>query len=105
MSSRFCTNCDSAIPNGVHPYTVRIEVFPSRDEILDLDEIDLTRDLKSGMKILIQRMEEMSDEDVALETERMYSRFEFLVCPGCRDRLAPRLRSRMEETGEGGPVS
>lgn len=105
MSARFCTNCDAAIPNGVHPYTVRIEVFPSRDEVLNLDEIDLTQDIKSGMKVLIERMEAMTDEEVERETERMYSRFQFIICPRCREALAPRLRARMDETGEGSPVS
>lgn len=95
MADRECGNCHCEIGEGVHPYTVKIELYPRVDESLEITEADLKVDFDAELKKIIEKMEAMSEEERKLEEERIYTRFNFTLCPRCRDALARQLRSNM----------
>ncbi len=90
-----CSNCHREIPHPVHPYTMRIELFPRVEESLQFSEADLEKDCDEEIKKIIAQLEAMDDEEAQLEEERVYSAFNFVLCPACRDFLAKQLKSNV----------
>ncbi len=87
-----CANCRARIPDGVHPYSMRIELFPRIEESLIITTEDLEIDFDTKLKKIVAQLEAMSEDEVQAETERVYSRFHFVVCDACRDMLARSLK-------------
>ncbi len=40
MAKLLCSHCNEAIPHGVHPYTMRIELFPRAEESVEFSEAE-----------------------------------------------------------------
>lgn len=72
----------------MHPYTMRIELFPRVADSLEISPGDLEIDFDAELKDIVARLEAMSEEEIRLQEERLYTRFCFVLCPACRDRLA-----------------
>lgn len=87
MDARRCGYCHREIAPGVHPYTMRIELFPRVADSLEIRLEDLEVDFDAEMKALVEQLEAMSEEEIETQEERIYTRFCFILCPACRDRL------------------
>lgn len=92
MAQRRCGYCHRTIPSNVHPYTMRIELFPRVADSLTISPSDLQADFDAEMRELIAKLEAMSEEQIRLQEERMYTRFCFVLCPDCRDGLVQKFR-------------
>lgn len=88
MKARRCGYCHRIIPPGVHPYTMRVELFPRVADSLQIEAGDLEVDFDAELKDLVAQLESLSEEEVRIQEERAYSRFCFILCPACRDALA-----------------
>ncbi len=92
MPTPRCGNCHREIPPTIHPYTMKIELFPRVEESLKMIEAGLEIDCDEEMKKIIAQLEAMDEEQTKLEEERVYSIYRFVVCPQCRDLLAEQLK-------------
>ena len=95
MANLQCSNCHGFIPNGVHPYTIRIELFPRVEESLEFTQGDFEIDFDEEISKIVQRLEAMSEDEKRLEEERTYSSFSFVLCISCRDKLSKALRHNL----------
>ena len=86
-----CSYCRQPIAEGLHPFTLRMELFPAIEPSLEISEADLKRDHKSEWDRLMQMMDQMSDSDVAAQEKLMYLTRSFTLCRKCRDLLAAQL--------------
>jgi hypothetical protein len=86
-----CAYCHQPIPDGVHPYTLRLELFPAIEPSLQIAEADLERDFDAELQRLIEMMEQMDEHQVVEQEKRMFVSHAFTLCRGCRDRLAAQL--------------
>ncbi len=91
MKTRQCGYCHQRISPEVHPYTMRIELFPRVADTLEIRPEDLELDFDTEMKALIAQLESMSPDEIDQEEERIYTRFCFILCPSCRDSLVKRF--------------
>jgi hypothetical protein len=87
MNERHCGYCHQRIPSGVHPYTMRVELFPRVADTLEIRPEDLELDFDAEMKAIIAQLESMSPDEIGQQEERIYTRFCFILCPSCRDSL------------------
>ncbi|HOE95062.1 MAG TPA: hypothetical protein PLS90_10245 [Candidatus Sumerlaeota bacterium] len=88
-----CAYCHQPIPANVHPYTLRLELFPAVEPSLQIREEDLKLDFEAEMRRLIRIMEQMDEAQVVEQEQRMFLSRSFTLCPACRDRLARQLES------------
>ena len=95
MPGQECTYCHEEIAEGVHPYTMRIELFPRVEESLEFSKADLEVDFDEEIRKIVEQLEAMGEHEARIEEERVYSAFSFVLCPACRDRLAAQLRRNM----------
>ena len=86
-----CAYCHQPIPDEMHPYTLRLELFPAIEPSLQVSEAELERDLEAEMKRLIELMERMDEDQVIEQEKRMFVSHTFMLCRLCRDRLAREL--------------
>lgn len=91
MDPRRCGYCHREIPAEVHPYTMRIELFPRVADSLEIRLEDLEIDFDKEMKDLVAQLEAMTEEEVKSQEERIFTRFCFILCPACRDLLVDRF--------------
>lgn len=87
-----CSLCRQVIPPEVHPYTLRLELFPAIEPTLEISEADLRRDFEAELNRLIQIMESMDENQVLRQEDLMFFSHSFTLCLACRDRLADQLR-------------
>lgn len=92
MIPLICDNCRREINVNIHPYTVKIELFPRVEESLEPHASEMAVDFEQEIKKIVAKMEQMTDEEVRLEEERVYSVFQYVICPPCRDLLASQFR-------------
>lgn len=97
-SDRTCRHCSREIPSGVHPYTMRIELFPCVEESLQISERELGEDSERKMREIVRALEAMDEEEIRLQEERVYSCFRLVVCPRCRDEIAAGLRRERRDS-------
>ena len=86
-----CDYCRQPIPDSVHPYTLRLELFPAVEPSLRINPADLEGDLASEMERLVRQMESMDDGEVIRQEKLMFIAYAFTLCPACRERLAVQL--------------
>jgi hypothetical protein len=86
-----CDYCHNEIGEGVHPYTLRLELFPAIEPSLNLSAKDLEIDFEAEMKRLIALMESMDDAEVVRQEKLMFVAHAFTLCPACRERIARQL--------------
>lgn len=86
-----CDYCRQSIPEKVHPYTLRLELFPAVEPSLTIKDADPDVDLADEMERLVRQMEAMDDGEVMRQEKLMFVSYTFTVCPACRERLAQQL--------------
>lgn len=87
-----CAYCHTPIADDVHPYTMKVELFPRIEESLEFTQQDLDLDFDQEIQNIVEQLESLSEAEAQLEEERVYSCFSFVVCPACRDYLANQFR-------------
>lgn len=92
MSDRNCQYCKGEIPISVHSYTMKIQMYPSVEDSLQITEADLKKDPLEEMMLIIKSMEAMDEQEVRIQEDRIYSTFSFMICRKCRDRLSSEFR-------------
>lgn len=95
MTLLACADCQEEIPEGAQPYTMRIELFASIDDPLEISAEELETNFEAELKKIVGQLEAMSEEELELQEERVHSAFSFVLCTRCRDSLAERLRRNM----------
>lgn len=93
MPSLRCGNCHAELPEGVHPYTMRIELFPRVEESTRISGADLEQDIDEEIRRAIAQLSAMTEEEQIRQEERVYSSFSFVLCARCRDWLAQQLKA------------
>ena len=86
-----CHSCGRPIPAGAQEYRLRIDLLAGSAP-LSVDADELTRDQAPEFEWLLARLEHMSEVEVLEEERRVFERFTFRLCGGCRRALADRLR-------------
>lgn len=86
-----CDHCHQTIPEKVHPFTLRLELFPAVEPSLTIKEDDPGVDLCAEMERLVRQMEKMDDGEVLRQEKLMHVSYSFTLCPACRERLAGQL--------------
>lgn len=79
---------------------MKVEIFPRVEESLQFSEADLEKDITAELQNIVEQLEAMSDQEVELEEERVYSCFKFVLCPACRDVLAAGFRRSVSAPDE-----
>jgi hypothetical protein len=83
MAAPRCINCRRSIADGVHPYTIRVEMFPRVEESIKISPEEMEVDCDAEIQRLVDRIE---------EEERVYVSFSYTICPACRDLLTAQLK-------------
>jgi len=86
-----CDYCRQSIPEKVHPFTLRMELFPAVEPSLQVSKKELEIDFEAEMKRLIDMMEKMDDVAVFQQEKLVHLEHTFTLCPECRHRLARQL--------------
>ena len=86
-----CAYCHEPIDEGVHPYTLRLELFPAIEPSLQFSEKELAVDFEEELQRLVEMMERMDEAEVYRQEKLMYVSHSFMLCPACRDRLGELL--------------
>jgi hypothetical protein len=91
MTVKLCANCHRMISPTVHSYTLRIEVFAGIEESLTISQGEMETDHIQEMKDIIAKLESMNEDEVRDQEQKVYTRFNFAVCPACRHDLVRKL--------------
>lgn len=92
MELKHCINCQSQLTEDQQPYTLKIELYQSVEESLNITKEDLAANFDDEIQKIIAQMESMSAQEREIEEERVYTAFTFTLCVQCRDHLANQLR-------------
>lgn len=82
-----CARCGKRFKKGAPSYRLKAELISHFDGYLGYDD---KRDLADKIAMLNKEMENMTEEDI---TKQVYEKFEYIVCPFCRDELAEFLNT------------
>lgn len=86
-----CSICKSEILPDKQTYILRIDLFAAPDE-LEITREDLEKDRRAEFEKLIEQLESMDAEAVQEETDRVFERHVYMLCPICRARFHGLLR-------------
>ena len=95
MKQATCSYCRKAIHPKVHPYTLKLELFPAVEPSLNFSAEDLAGDHEAAMRRLIEQMERMNDDEVKEQEKLVYIAHQFTLCPACRHGIAADLERLM----------
>lgn len=90
MAAR-CDYCHQPIGEGVHPFTLKLELYPAVEPSLQVSQKELETDLAAEMERLVQMMSEMNEDEVLRQEKLMHVAHRFTLCPACRDKIARQL--------------
>lgn len=88
-----CDYCHRIIPSKVHPYTLRLELFPEVETSLSIPSDAKPTDLAAEMEKLVKLMAEMDEGEVIRQEKLMFVAHQFMLCPACRDKVAEKMES------------
>ena len=88
-----CDYCHAPISESAHPYTLKLELYPAVEPSLEIDEKDLHGDIPKEMQRLIELMEAMDDNEVEKQEKLIYVTHQFILCHGCRNKIARQLKT------------
>lgn len=95
---RVCEECGRWIEAAEILYRVRLEVFA--EPTVNLPDTPPDKDENSrDWNALIQRMEEMTDEQVREAEDQVHERIDYNLCRDCRRSLHSRIRRRRDMAG------
>lgn len=98
-----CSICKSEILPGKQTYVLRIDLFAAPDE-LEISRDELEKDRRAEFEKLMEQLESMDAEEVQEESDKVFERHVYLLCPICRARFHGLLRDvRTAKEGKGKP--
>jgi hypothetical protein len=105
MAGRHCSICNAEVLEGKPTYILRIDLFaaPGQPEI-GPDELE--RDRRGEFEKLMEQLEAMDAQAVQEETDKVFERHVYVLCPICRARFHGLLRdvkTAKEEKGQPPP--
>jgi hypothetical protein len=86
-----CSLCKAEILPGKQTYILRIDLFAAPEEP-EIREEDLEKDRRGEFEKLMEQLEAMDAEAVQEETDRVFERHVYPLCPICRARFHGLLR-------------
>ena len=89
MKSR-CARCGKRIKKGGQSYRLKAELISHFDGYMQFNKKE---GLEAQIAQLNKEMENMSAEDIE---RHVYEKFEYIICPGCRDEILDFLRMEMQ---------
>jgi hypothetical protein len=81
-----CSLCKKEIPTGTLTYALRLDLFAAAED-LEITGSDLSGDTGAELKRLIDKLEDLNDDETEEETDRVFERHAFRLCSDCRDEL------------------
>jgi hypothetical protein len=98
-----CSICKSEILKGKQTYVLRIDLFAAPDE-LEISKEEMEKDRRTEFEKLMEQLEAMDAEAVEEETDKVFERHVYMLCPICRARFHGLLRDvRTAKEGKGPP--
>ena len=97
-----CAYCRRPLPEGTHPFTLRMDFFPAIEPSLTLSEEDIEGDARAELERLMEKMAAMDDAQAREQEKLVFTRHEYVLCRRCRDRLVARLE-RLDQAGQAPP--
>lgn len=89
--NHYCDYCRQNMPDAVHPFTLKLELFPAVEPSLEIKPSEFEGNMSEEMERLINEMAKMEDSEVLRQEKLMYVSYCFTLCPACRERLAGQL--------------
>lgn len=100
-----CSICKSEILPDKQLYVLRIDLFAAADE-LEMSRDELDKDRRAEFEKLMEQLESMDAEEAQEETDKVFERHVYLLCPICRARFHGLLRDvRTAKEGKAPPSS
>lgn len=90
-SMPICQYCHRSIEEDVHPYTLKMELYPAVEPSLQINEKDLQIDLEEELRRLVEMMEQMGEGEIVEQEKLIYFKRTFTLCPRCRHKLVEEL--------------
>lgn len=94
-----CDYCHKLIPHQVHPFTLRLELFPAVEPSLQISADELQKETRADLRELIAAMENMDSDEVARQEKIVYFSHRFTLCPACRHQMASALERLLPGPG------
>jgi hypothetical protein len=86
-----CSICKTEILKGKQIYLLRIDLFAAPKE-LEITKEDLEKDRRGEFEKLMELLETMDAEALQEETDKVFERHVYTLCPICRARFHGLLR-------------
>jgi hypothetical protein len=86
-----CSICKTEILEGKPTYILRIDLFAAPQQ-LEIGPEELEKDLRGEFEKLMEQLEAMDAEAVLEETDKVFERHVYVLCPICRARFHGLLR-------------
>ena len=86
-----CSICSAEILQGKQTYVLRIDLFAAPEE-LEINQEELEKDRRGEFEKLMEQLEAMDAELVQEETDKVFERHVYMLCPICRARFHGLLR-------------
>jgi len=98
-----CSICRTEILKDKQTYVLRVDLFAAPDD-LEITEEELEQDRRGEFEKLMEQLESMDAEAVEEETDKVFERHVYILCPICRARFHGLLRDvRTAKEGKGPP--
>ena len=86
-----CSICKAEILPGKQTYVLRIDLFAAPEE-LEITKEELDKDRRDEFEKIMEQLEAMDAEAVQEETDKVFERHVYWLCPICRARFRGLLR-------------
>jgi hypothetical protein len=86
-----CHYCHKHIGGEIHPYTLKLELFPAIEPSLKITAEQLEIDFESEFNHLIEMMQEMQESDLVKQENLTFISHSFTLCPDCRHHITAQL--------------
>ena len=86
-----CSICKAEILAGKQIYVLQIDLFAAPEE-LEISQEELEKDRRGEFEKLMEQLEAMDAEAVQEETDKVFERHVYVLCPICRARFHGLLR-------------
>ena len=86
-----CSICSTEILAGKQTYILRIDLFAAPEE-LKVSQEEIEKDRRGEFEKLMEQLEAMDAEAMQEETDKVFERHIYALCPICRARFHGLLR-------------
>jgi hypothetical protein len=85
--------CKNNLPPTEQSYVLRVDLYAAADD-LDVSSADLSGDTREDLRRLIDKLEDLNDDEAEEETDRVFERHAFELCSSCRDEIHEILKKK-----------